>query len=325
MSADAWAYARGVLSLAVPLFPGEPIPFGPWSVQDVLVSLAVSSGACAAAGYCLTRSRFLVQLASRVAPDLRDEALEELSAHFPEQSARCEDSLKARPDDAEACVKPSRRPVAKRFAAELLFITVHNSTVATLAALSWLLGSPYLALLTFNLEVGYEIFDTISLGFKRMEPETLIHHVVSPICIICSTQTEVDFRVLCHLCICIDVSGAVLGYCKFLLRYSHVSSVQIYRNLVWIYGLLRVALPLIDTVIIVRNCLLTRGGVFGVLAYTQHADGKNIYYARTDWTQLYFWAMAVLDAFNIYFFIVIRTRAKMPPQVVAHLEQTGCH
>ena len=64
-----------------------------------------------------------------------------------------------------------------------------------------------------------------------MEPETLIHHLVSPICVLCSTQTDVDFRVLCQLCICIDASGAILGMCKFLLRFSHLSASNIYKKL----------------------------------------------------------------------------------------------
>ena len=65
---------------------------------------------------------------------------------------------------------------------------------------------------------------------RRMEPETLIHHLVSPICVLCSTQTDVDFRVLCQLCICIDLSGAILGMCKFLLRFSHLSASNIYKK-----------------------------------------------------------------------------------------------
>merc|ERR1712014_237298 len=119
--------------------------------------------------------------------------------------------------------------MGKRTSTELLFITVHNGSVSILAALAWFAGMPTLALHAFCLEVAYEVFDTVSLGAARMEPETLIHHIVPPICILCSTQTEVDFRVLCHLCICIDVSGAILGYCKFLLRYSHESSTKIYQ------------------------------------------------------------------------------------------------
>ena len=64
-----------------------------------------------------------------------------------------------------------------------------------------------------------------------MEPETLIHHLVSPICILCSTQTDIDFRVLCQLSICIDLSGAILGMSKFLLRFSHLSASRIYQFL----------------------------------------------------------------------------------------------
>jgi len=76
---------------------------------------------------------------------------------------------------------------------------------------------------------------------------------VSPICILCSTQTDIDFRVLCHLCFCIDISGAILGYGKFLLRYAHVSASVVYNRLFWMYFIFRVVLPIIDTVIIVRH------------------------------------------------------------------------
>ena len=66
---------------------------------------------------------------------------------------------------------------------------------------------------------------------------------------------------------------------------------------------------------------------------------------RTDWMQLYFWSMAVLgsartipstehcqgvlfriplqqvmNAFNAYFFLVVRARARLPAQVVASWE-----
>ncbi|CAE8638694.1 unnamed protein product, partial [Polarella glacialis] len=179
--------------------------------------------------------------------------------------------------------------------------------VTTLACAAWLLGSPSLALHAFCLEVSYEIFDTFSLGLQRMEPETLIHHIVSPICIICSTQTDVDFRVLCHLCICIDLSGSILGFSKFLLRFSHISATKIYKRLFYIYALLRVALPLIDSVIIVVREVTAKGGFFARFqSIVEDGSTKHGYFARTDWTQLYFWAMAVLNAFNIYFCLVIR-------------------
>uniref|UniRef100_A0A7S1RDS0 TLC domain-containing protein n=1 Tax=Alexandrium catenella TaxID=2925 RepID=A0A7S1RDS0_ALECA len=218
------------------------------------------------------------------------------------------------------------RSIGKRRATELLFIVVHNGAVSFLAALAWAVGSPSLALYAFSLEVGYEVFDTYSLRLRRLEPETLIHHVVSPICILCSTQTQVDYRVLCHLCICIDVSGAVLGYSKFLLHYAHVSASRVYRRLMWIYGLLRVVLTLIDTTIIIREEIIARGGLFVVSSIIDE-EGKYMALAKTDWTQLYFWAIAVLNAFNVYFFCVIRARAQLPPHIVANYEarMAGCH
>ena len=44
---------------------------------------------------------------------------------------------------------------------------VHNSAVASLAAWAWLLHWPTLALYAFSLEIGYEVFDSFSLGFQR--------------------------------------------------------------------------------------------------------------------------------------------------------------
>jgi len=280
-----------------PVFPGEPKKFGPRPATEVAVSLVVTTAICSYAGYHLTRSTTLLRLLGRFRPQLRDEAwIEDLESKGGTGAHR------------------------KRSAAELLFIALHNGTVALMAAAAWLIGSPTLALHAFSLEVGYEIFDTFNLGPARLEPETLIHHIVAPICIICSTQTDVDFRVLCHLCICIDFSGAVLGYCKFLLRFAHVSSAQVYRRLGYVHGLMRVFLPLVDTVIIVRNSIVARGGFFRWNSLDLESSSHRAMWAQTDWTQLYFWAMAVLNAFNAYFWCVIRARAKLPQHILAQFE-----
>lgn len=295
-----WGIARGAFSIVVPVFPGEPLKFGPLPAQEVAISVVVMTGICFGAGYYLTRTTVLLRMLGRWRPQLRDEAWVE------------EVDLKGNAQNR------------KRTAGELLFISVHNGVVSLLAVLAWLLRIPSLALHAFCLEVGYEIFDTFSLGPQRLEPETLIHHIVSPICIICSTQTDIDFRVLCHLCVCIDLSGAILGYCKFLLRYAHVSSALVYHRLSWVYALLRVALPLIDTVIIVRNRIQARGGLFRFSEIHVDADNKFANFGQTDWTQLYFWAMAVLNAFNAYFWLVIRSRARMPQHILAQFEVGGC-
>eukprot|EP00746_Dinoflagellata_sp_MGD_P034220 gnl/MRDRNA2_/MRDRNA2_181694_c0_seq1.p1 gnl/MRDRNA2_/MRDRNA2_181694_c0~~gnl/MRDRNA2_/MRDRNA2_181694_c0_seq1.p1 ORF type:complete len:251 (+),score=25.29 gnl/MRDRNA2_/MRDRNA2_181694_c0_seq1:57-755(+) len=187
-----------------------------------------------------------------------------------------------------------------RTASEYLFIPVHNGLVALLSAVAWLVGSTKLALYVFCLEVAYEVFDSIWLGPKRLEPETVIHHLVSPICILCSTQTEVDFRVLCHLAICIDLSGAILGFCKFLLRYTHIPAAKIYQRLTYVYVVFRVVLPLIDTMIIVAGELTKR--------------------PVSDWLQLYFWSMAVMDTFNCYFCWVLWHRAKAPNHILNQVE-----
>eukprot|EP00927_Polykrikos_kofoidii_P072311 TRINITY_DN68444_c0_g1_i1.p1 TRINITY_DN68444_c0_g1~~TRINITY_DN68444_c0_g1_i1.p1 ORF type:complete len:421 (+),score=53.85 TRINITY_DN68444_c0_g1_i1:136-1263(+) len=366
-SSLAWTLARSAFTLAVPVFPGEPLPFGPRPVSEVAWSLAASTSLCCVAGYCLTRrSSIMLRVASRFTPSLRDEVWEEdigtasgSEAYPPMTQAPPGDGFEPYPvasmdeamatsssamptavgkglvavcpedGDAEAAEKPvpvKRRP-PKRTAPELLFIVVHNGAVSILAIMAWFFRWPSLALFAFNLEVAYEIFDSYTLGMQRLEPETLIHHIVSPICILCSTQTDVDFRVLCHLCICIDASGALLGYSKFLLRFAHLSSVMIYRRLLVVYGVMRVALPFIDTAIIVRKTIASRGGFFGMVTLVKVAsDGTHqpMMYTKTDWTQLYFWAIAVLDAFNLYFFCVIRSRARMSPQLVAHFERIGC-
>jgi len=320
--AAAWPYARGFLSLLVPLFEGEPQPFGPRPLQEIALNLFATTLLCCAAGYLLTRTTVLLRLVSWLHKlELRDEAWEELKL----DAAQNFDAAKSGAAMEDGATKAARRrPPGKRTATELLFIAVHNGTVTLLAALAWLIGSPALALNAFCLEVAYEIFDTFSLGLGRLEPETLIHHIVSPICILCSTQTTVDYRVLCHLCFCIDLSGAVLGYSKFLLHYAHVSASQVYRVLTWLYFAFRVLGPLIDTAIIVYEEVTSKGGLF---AWGSMLDSERGHagFAKTDWTQLYFWAIAVLNAFNLYFFFVIRARAKMPAHLVASLERaTAC-
>merc|ERR1711865_1271671 len=95
-----------------------------------------------------------------------------------------------------------------------------------------------------------------------------------------------------------------------------MGSTQIYRRLVLPYALTRIVMPLGDSALIVWNVVEDRGGMFNLV--TKHTvDGEPISHIQTDWTQLYFWAMAVLNAFNAYFFMVIRQRARMPPHVAA--------
>lgn len=310
--------------LVVPIPAGDARPMGPLPFSEVAVSLVAMTSLCSLAGYLLTHYRpaLLLKFVQLLRPEeLRDEAWEEakLGAVAPQEDSGAVNAA----EEGEGDEQKRRPQLRKRNAAELLFIFVHNMAVTVMAAVAWMLGWPSLALHAFSLEVGYEIFDTLSLGMKRMEPETLLHHIVSPICILCSTQTDVDFRVLCHLCICIDLSGAILGYCKFLLRYSHQSASLIYQRLFWIYLPLRVILPLIDTAIIVSREVSKRGGLLPMrhLTGTDHIAGLG----RTDWTQLYFWAMAVLNAFNLYFCLVIRARARLPANLVARWEaRTGC-
>jgi len=308
---------QGLVNLVVPMaLDGEPQKFGPVPVTDVLLSLVLTNSVCAVVGWYCHRSNVLLEALRRVVPktlpQLRDEAFDLLPQ---ELSMPDEDRESGRP------VAP--RGIRKRTAAELLFIVLHNGSVSLLAALAWLLHSKALALHAFTLEIAYEVFDTFHLGPSKLEPENIIHHIVSPICILCSTQTDIDFRVLCHLCICIDLSGAILGYSKFLLRFSNVSCQMVYRRLFFVYLALRVIGPYGDTIIIVVNSIVARGGrPLGLPPLT--ADGRLEPF-HTDFTQLYFWAMAVLNAFNGYFCFVIHARSKMRPEVLTHYESTGCH
>jgi len=296
----------------VPVFP-ERLAFGPRGAEEVFVAVVLMTAVCSAVGYVLTRKAPLLQtrILLRLLPmlQLRDEVWEET---MPCKSVSTEEAA-----EEGSSVQQRKMQLRKRTAAELLFIVLHNGAVTALAGAAWILGSPTLALYAFSLEVAYELFDSWSLGMARMEPETFIHHIVSPICILCSTQTDVDFRVLCHLCICIDFSGSLLGLAKFLLRFSHLSASLIYQRLYIVYLFLRVVFPLIDTAIIVGREVYTKGGLFSRL---QLQDGSEGPFSRTDWTQLYFWAMAVLNAFNIYFCLIIRARARLPAQVVARQE-----
>eukprot|EP00913_Durusdinium_trenchii_P012318 g11563.t1 len=73
-----------------------------------------------------------------------------------------------------------------------------------------------------------------------------------------------------------------------------------------------------DTVIIVLRELTTKGS-FSTRLQLQ-AESTEGFFARTDWTQLYFWSMAVMNAFNAYFFLVIRARARLPAHLVASYE-----
>eukprot|EP00928_Gymnodinium_smaydae_P064114 TRINITY_DN4752_c0_g1_i1.p1 TRINITY_DN4752_c0_g1~~TRINITY_DN4752_c0_g1_i1.p1 ORF type:complete len:332 (+),score=63.80 TRINITY_DN4752_c0_g1_i1:105-1100(+) len=315
--------AAGVLwslaSVAVPIFSGEPMPIGPSPIGEVIISLICMSVVCFLAGRYFTHSTTLLDLVTRWQPEL--ELREEAWTWSADASGAGSASVPA--ECVEEATKHRRSP-GKRSALELLFIVVHNGSVSVLAALAWFLGSRTLARHAFCLEVAYELFDSFSLGLKRLEPETLIHHVVSPICILCSMRTQVDFRVLCQLCICIDLSGAALGYAKFLLQYTHSSASMIYRRLFWVYLPLRVIFPLVDSALIVHREYVSHGGLLFVGGYVITPEGGRAI-AGTDSTQLYFWAMAVLNAFNCYFCCVIRARARMSPQVVARVERMGCH
>mmetsp|Transcript_45752 Transcript_45752/g.83805 ORF Transcript_45752/g.83805 Transcript_45752/m.83805 type:complete len:311 (-) Transcript_45752:14-946(-) len=298
-----YEFFRGLLTLAVPIFAGDAIPFGPWRFHQVAPVLICAVALCGLAQRLLVHSGLLLRLlaphiTAKLQVDLRDDAW-----------------LPTPPLPPADKPLPSHR---RRTASELLFIVFHNGLVVIGSMLAWLFGSPCLGLCTFCFEIAYEVCDAYSLGLARLEPETLLHHLVAPICIFCSMSTKIDVRVLCHLSICIDASGAILGFSKFLLQYAHVSAGMVYRRLLYIYVVLRVVLPFIDTGIIVQDCLVANGGFLRIKTY---GDASMPMLQHDDWMQLYFWAMAVMDAFNAYFCWVIWVRAGKSGASLVHLQR----
>eukprot|EP00913_Durusdinium_trenchii_P007541 g7086.t1 len=128
---------------------------------------------CSASGYFLTRSAplLLTRLLLRLRPglELRDEVWEEklqvLRLLFLQEALPGKEVLLG--EEAAEEGNARKRQIRKRTGAELLFIVVHNSAVASLAMLAWAFGWPSLALHAFCLEIGYEVFDSFSLGFQR--------------------------------------------------------------------------------------------------------------------------------------------------------------
>ncbi|CAK0842818.1 unnamed protein product [Prorocentrum cordatum] len=127
-----WPVARGLLALAVPVFPaGSQVPFGPVPLLDVLLSLAVATVLCSAAGHHLTRSGLLLSLRGLLPhhAELRDEAVEE-EAHLAAVREPLGDDASA---DGTGGGKARPAGPRKRTVAELLFIVVHNAAVAMLS------------------------------------------------------------------------------------------------------------------------------------------------------------------------------------------------
>ncbi len=108
-----------------------------------------------------------------------------------------------------------------RTTTELYFIVLHNSLGCLFAALAWFFLSRRLALMTFCYEIGYQLFDGVALyrRYGKLDPETFLHHTFSPMCILFSTQTTIDMRVLCHLSLCIHISGVCMTVGKIKIRY----------------------------------------------------------------------------------------------------------
>eukprot|EP00397_Hematodinium_sp_SG-2012_P046417 GEMP01052435.1.p1 GENE.GEMP01052435.1~~GEMP01052435.1.p1 ORF type:complete len:253 (-),score=36.96 GEMP01052435.1:713-1471(-) len=240
----------------------EEIPFGPWPLFDIVVATTSMSVLCVCVGFACTQWWI---------PSI----------------------LRAK--------NIQNPPVTRgRSGAELLFIVLHNGLVALMSLVGFFFGSPQFALYTFCIEIGYEVFDSIALR-HRLDPETVMHHMLSPMVMFFSMQTTVDVRVLLILCFGIDFSGAVLGLGKYILRYHRPKNPQrIYQIFSYVYFPCRIVIPGIATPLI---CM-------------------NLYHKEKwpSWSQNYVWAIFVLNALNVYFFVLICNRAKTANVHIQQLE-----
>ncbi|KAF4692699.1 hypothetical protein FOZ60_012812 [Perkinsus olseni] len=121
-----------------------------------------------------------------------------------------------------------------RTSAELLLVAIHNSLVVVLSLISYYAAPTHQsrdwwALRAFAFEIGYEVFDTVHTN-RRLSPDALIHHICSPVAIITSAFTKSDIRLLLHLAVCMDVSGAWLAGCKLVSRHWKVDSARSARK-----------------------------------------------------------------------------------------------
>lgn len=184
--------------------------------------------------------------------------------------------------------------------AELLFIVLHNGLVASFSVVCFLVRSPRLAMYIFCFEIGHEVFDALAVN-RRLDPETILHHVFAPLVMFASMQTTVDVRVLCTLCFGVDFSGACLGYMKYILRYQRPQNPQrLYRLMSYIYVPCRVIIPWACSLLIWWDLY--------------HMD------PIPSWSQNYAWAMCLLNALNFYFCIVIISRSRSANNRIHYLE-----
>ncbi|KAF4668167.1 hypothetical protein FOZ61_006969 [Perkinsus olseni] len=186
-----------------------------------------------------------------------------------------------------------------RTSAELLLVAIHNSLVVVLSLISYYAAPTHQsrdwwALRAFAFEIGYEVFDTVHTN-RRLSPDALIHHICSPVAIATSAFTKSDIRLLLHLAVCMDVSGAWLAGCKLVSRHWKVDSAgstrksaRYYRWMLAVYLPCRVVFPIYDIALIVMQ-----------LCYLESPFGT--WSLPPDWTRPYIWSMAVLMAFNCYF------------------------
>lgn len=122
--------------------------------------------------------------------------------------------------------------------------------------------------------------------FGRVDHETVIHHLCAPLCILFSTQTSVDFRILCHLLVCIDLSGAALALARISMRTGRYKIATVYRKIFPLYLYFRILGPYFDTLLILHNMFAIPGNL-------------------QTWTQLYFLCMMACNVLNGYFCTII--------------------
>lgn len=249
----------------VPAAFDPPIPFGPVPCVDVAVSLGVAvlcvSGLGASCLWCIF-----------------PRALRWIS---PQQAARA---------------REKERSAAAGFRGifNLAFIVLHNSIVTLLSALAAALQSPTMALHVFMLEVAYHIFDAAVMALaNRLDHTTVFHHTLAPIAIFCSTRTQVDFRVLCHLMVLIDASGAAIAMGKLNMRFGGSRS-HTYKVMAVLYVATRVVGAIVDTILIVASLLREKR----LEGFAQH----------------YIQVMLLLNVLNGYFAHVLVTRAFLAPK-----------
>ena len=245
--------------------------FGPWDFQEVALTVFAAVIFTIISGFAFVEVIF---------PRL-------LAATYPHRAHIT--AIK----DRECLARPGHRG-----SHNLAFIVLHNGCVATLSLVAGVMGSRQLALLAFALEIGYECAD-ILLMRNNLDSTTIIHHIASPVVIICSCFTNIDVRVLCQLCFCIDASGCVLSACKLWMRFGTTPRVDVYRTLTVSYLLLRIF------------------GAYGNTAMILYGIFKQFGIMMPEWMRAYLLGMMMLNVLNGYYGYIMLERSFLTPQLLS--------